>query len=221
MPKLKMTSEESAILSYNIWQLRQKFFPGQDGARVCAKKMGVSYHQWLPWENGGRTPDYRSQKKIAEHFGVSLEDLLGKPAEWDRVKSNWAHEHSTNHPYLILSQFLACDGHPFTLSLNNLLLNLMAHLLKAKEAVTNNRLAQRELDREVRYLLKEAAYRLGHLNGTFAELNSKKTAVPGEIVEAASLAEAEDNLLLDKTEDAGAMADGDEWLKAPGELSTE
>lgn len=59
----------------NIRDCRVKKFPGRGGAKKCAEAFGVSPQQWSPWEKGTRMPDELRLQKLAEFFGVTVEDL--------------------------------------------------------------------------------------------------------------------------------------------------
>jgi transcriptional regulator with XRE-family HTH domain len=45
--------------------------------REMAEKLGVVYGTYNNWEMGKREPDFKTIKKIAKHFNVSTDYLLG------------------------------------------------------------------------------------------------------------------------------------------------
>ncbi len=71
----KIPNELREIIAHNIRTYRIKKFPLHGGSKLCAEAFGVSQQQWSPWENGRRTPDELRLEKIAEFFGVTVDDL--------------------------------------------------------------------------------------------------------------------------------------------------
>ncbi len=76
-------------IARNIRERRKIKFPGRGGSKQCAEAFGVSPQQWSPWETAKRTPDEEHLGKIAEFFGVTVEDLRrdNRPSSMSAPKS--------------------------------------------------------------------------------------------------------------------------------------
>lgn len=65
-------------MNRKIKELREKRFPGRGGATLCAEEFGVGRQYWYDWETGKKTPGTRNQRRLAEFFGITVEELRGE-----------------------------------------------------------------------------------------------------------------------------------------------
>jgi len=80
-------SQRQSIAS-RIRELRENRYGDEQGARIkCAKNVGVTPSVWSDWETGQRVPQDQNIAKIAHHFGVTADYILGMSGAGDARES--------------------------------------------------------------------------------------------------------------------------------------
>jgi transcriptional regulator with XRE-family HTH domain len=83
---MKVPKELRQAIAQNIRNCRMEKFPGHGGGKRCAEAFGVLQAQWSIWESGRQMPGELRLAKLAEFFGVTVEELR-KGARTSPLKS--------------------------------------------------------------------------------------------------------------------------------------
>ena len=93
--------------------VKLKYYRKQKGVSQAdiAKYLGIAPNSYSRYESGNRQPDIETLQKLADFFGVSIDELLGKesqPPLWKPVNIDYETDDSEGMEYIPLVASLRC-----------------------------------------------------------------------------------------------------------------
>lgn len=76
---IKLSAKEKKTVVRNIRLHRKRLYPERGGGNRLAKKLGISPQLLSQWTSGVRAPTLDKLIALAEAFGISIQELCGRP----------------------------------------------------------------------------------------------------------------------------------------------